>query len=260
VPWRVRDCVHYAVHRRPSRPQLKGDPLGAASQIRVMTATHSSDKASYIRAFFDDLDDRVRFLAQLYSAGRQDEAVTLCCTYIDGLGNLLFWPEERTAANFTRLLREHGGNSAFSAFHLKILVRWLETATSTRLRELASKLDVAERASPAVFYSEADFRALLSSSLSPDAYQRLEKELWRGTLAFLAYDRVRIPFVHSLRGYSAVSFGESKYNGQMVPNIDFRLLFEALQSIAASTRRISLDSGRFFGHDLSRRHLQSGGA
>ena len=60
-----------------------------------MTSGDQSDskKLQYIEIWFDDFDDRVQFLVQLWEDGRQDEALTLCCAYIDAIGGFLAHPK-----------------------------------------------------------------------------------------------------------------------------------------------------------------------
>jgi hypothetical protein len=47
----------------------------------------ASGKARYIRAYFDDLQGRIAFLGELYGMGRKNEALMLCCCYIEALGS-----------------------------------------------------------------------------------------------------------------------------------------------------------------------------
>src|SRR5215510_14342001 len=80
-----------------------------------------------IKAFFEVLSEKVAFLRQLFDSSRQDEAMTLCCVYIDALGQALYFPDKRSALNFVRALREYGGQPYLDLFHPAGLVRWLKT-------------------------------------------------------------------------------------------------------------------------------------
>ncbi len=80
-----------------------------------------------METFFDDLEQRAAFLAELFDGGRQDEALTLCCCYIDGLGGLLYGRScTGSARNFSRILREHGGERELDLISPLGLVRYLE--------------------------------------------------------------------------------------------------------------------------------------
>jgi hypothetical protein len=204
----------------------------------------------FIEAFFDVLNDKVLFLRQLFDSQRQDEAMTLCCVYIDGLGQALYFPEDRSAFNFVRALREHGEQPYLDLVHPAGLVRWVKTQEPDRkkFRGLSAKIDSAMAPFKGKLVSEAELQQALSQGLSHSELQVISPELWRGTLAHVAYNRLRNPFVHTLRGYCGVLFDQITYDGQPVPEIDFSMLHSALESLARHAHEISVKSGKFCGH------------
>src|SRR5574341_345917 len=80
-----------------------------------------SRKAEYIKAYFDDLQSRVAFLAELDDKGRKNEALMLCCCYIEALGSRQSREPDRKAKNYCSVLAEHGNNEIWRLIHPKQL-------------------------------------------------------------------------------------------------------------------------------------------
>ena len=213
-------------------------------------------KLQFLEAFHNDLDNKVQFLREMYDEGHQDEAVAICCVYIDGIGKYLYWPEERSSFNFVRALREHGNQPHFDRVHAVVLIRWLSRAKGRRRRALGRKLDELFPSDRDRLYEENDFVQRVEQSLTSSELALLRQELWRGTLAWVAYNRMRKPFVHELRGYGAVVFDSTTLDGLAVPPIEFGSLHTALSAIAQHARQLSLSTGKWFGHVMARRNLQ----
>ena len=85
-------------------------------------------KLSFIEAYFDDLRSRIDFLQDLRDSGHEDEAMVLCCCYIDGLARYLYWPHPASRQNFVRAVREFTPHEFFGRIHtssfLKPSVAW----------------------------------------------------------------------------------------------------------------------------------------
>jgi hypothetical protein len=212
----------------------------------------------YIEAYFDDLDRKVAFLEELFRSGRQDEAATLCYVYVDGLGYSLYWPDERSAFNFVRVLCEHGDQPHLALVHPVGLTRWLCRETnSTKFNALGAKLEGHLSSTNRQLFAMSEFSAFLSSRLTPQELTILKKEIWRGTLAYATYEWLRNPFVHRLRVYGGLSFDGTTHRGKSVPTIEFWHLYGALKAIARHARQLSKTSGRFCGHHFSKRALSA---
>ena len=203
---------------------------------------------TYIKAFFDYLEDRVNYLVGLYASGRQDEAVTLCCVYIDGISNSM-WPNGGSKRNFVRALVELSEEPQMRLYHPRALLRWLESA-ARKFAVLASQIETGFTPIDQPM-EEEPFRNKVEVCLGPEGFRLVEKELWRATIAAITYQRVRIPWIHRLQGYGAVSFGNSSYGGAPLADIDFEMLHRALVHITAAARQTSEQSGKFFGHDFA---------
>ena len=80
-----------------------------------------SDNAFMIQAYFNDLEKRIAFLKELYDGDHTDEALMLCCCYIEALGSRQYHDSDRKAKNYYRTLEEHSGNKLFTLIHPKQL-------------------------------------------------------------------------------------------------------------------------------------------
>ncbi len=76
--------------------------------------------------------------------------------------------------------------------------------------------------------------------------------LWPlGTLASIAYSRMRNPLAHYGGAPHAISFDLTTYRGQPAPEIRFELLLAGLQGTIDALQEISLHSDSWFGHDFA---------
>ena len=208
----------------------------------------------YMEAYFEDLDRKIAFLGELFHSGHQDEAATLCYVYIDGLGYNLHWPSEKSAFNFVRVLCDHGNQPNLALIHPAGFQRWLSRDTnSAKLRTLAINLERHLSSIKGELFARPDFSVFLSQWFSAQEVTFLNKELWRGTLAYATYEWLRNPFVHRLRGYGGLSFDGTTYQGKPIPAIQFSQLYEALRAIARHAQQLSETSGKFCGHNFSKR-------
>lgn len=154
-------------------------------------ATHSlvdqadrDAKKYFIETFFDDLDGKVRFVEELYSQGRRDEAIMLCCVYLDGLGNFLSGSSAGSAENFCRVLIDHSREEVFGFIlphRLAERVPWKSAPTGGH-----GALDPALRALPKLeAFVESELVATLTTKVPESTLRWLERHLWRGSVANL---------------------------------------------------------------------------
>lgn len=213
-------------------------------------------KVSFIRAFFDDLDTKITFLIELYSAGHRDEARVLCSCYIDWLASALYWPEEWNNFNFVRVLKEHGSEEIFPYIHPKMLEEsLLKKANSNPTKPNRKWTAICNKISPALqlargrFYSEQEIIDLLSPLANSSEKEDIKMELWRGTFAAIVYTQVRNPSVHAFGPSDGITFDETTFKGQPVPAIEFTMLHNSLKRIAIVAKEKSINTKKWFGHD-----------
>ena len=207
-------------------------------------------KLQFIQGSFDDLRRRSDLLVELIRTNHEDEAYLLCVCYIEGLGNNLYWPEERSKWNFVRALKEYGGEEVLWHVHPKQLRLALADAMSKRLRSIGEKLNEGLAKAEGRLYSEDEIFTLIAPALSEDEAETLRQNLWRGSLAALAYERIRSQLVHNLGTGGSISFDRTSFRGQAVPGLDFQMLYRALGEILQAARQLSVTSGTLYGHDF----------
>lgn len=209
----------------------------------------------FIKSWFDDLDNKIIFLDELYNNRHRNEAFVLCCCYIDWLAAALYWPEEQNNFNFVRILKEYGEHEIFSYIHTKMLEEALHKKTTNRNKlvrkwvaiynKIISKLQQARGR----LYDEREIICLLSPLVNNSEIEDIKKELWRGTYAAIVYAEVRIPSVHGLGPLDGLTFNNTTYKNRPVPPIDFNMMHTSLKVIARMAKEISHTTGKWFGHD-----------
>jgi len=209
----------------------------------------TDDKVDFMRAFFDDLDARVAYLPTLHTSGHGNEAMLLCCCYIDGLASYLFPQDEGSHRNFVRAIREYGDAEWLARLHPRQLRESLEKMDGARARQAADAVRRIPVAAPLELPTEQEFLAWLPQDTEPALVAWLTPQLWRGTLASIAYTRLRVPAVHQLGAPGGIEFDDSRIDGRRVPVIDFRLLHGIVERISTSVRELSIRTAKWFGRD-----------
>lgn len=203
-------------------------------------------KREFMHAFFDDLNEKINFLGELKAAGRPDEALMLCCVYLDGLGNALAGTTTQTTRNFCRALIQYGGEPVLSL----VLPRRLEESlpwksapagAATALRAELLTLPEFEALTPGALIEA------LSRNLLDGHVKWMESEIWRGTVANAVHARIRSLNIHNLGSAGGLSFSKTSYAGNAVPDVDFDMLLNALRRIADHAGKISFDADAWFG-------------
>lgn len=190
-----------------------------------------------LQAYFDDLEQRIAFLKELYNGGHEDEALMLCCCYIEALGNRQYHDSDRKAKNYYRILEEHSGNKLFTLVHKKqlknvLLNKKLFKGTFIHIEQIID-----------AFGNELIRQEIVIEKLSPVINKKqldwLNDNLFRGTMAVISYERVRSELVHDISTPN-LTFDETIFDGKPVPDINFELLYQALINIFRSLKDISL--------------------
>lgn len=209
---------------------------------------NAAAKRDFIRAFFDDAEERAKYLLELRASSHTNEASTLCLVYIDSFSQWLFWPPSRAGRNFVEALVKHGGDSEFALVHPLALIRAF-AAIKDPWRTFATRLESLFPGPPYSVYSRADFLTHPGLGFTQAEAKLLETELWRGSIASVAYTRLRNPSVHNFRRAAEVSFDTTTYQGQPVQPITFSRLHDALMRLIAEARRRSVANNQWFGND-----------
>jgi len=210
---------------------------------------NESAKREFIEAYFSNLEQRIKFTESLYEEQKAEpEALLLCCCYIEGIGNCLYPDETGSTKTFVRVLREHAGEPFLLSVHPRRLAEALPQKDSATA-ELAELIMNSWGAAPFELLNEDDFIERARVSMSPDQLTALRREVWRGTIAALAYGEVRGRLVHRLGAGIPIGFDQSRWEGGPPPEIDFPLLYRALSRVFEHSRQVSLSSNNWFGID-----------
>jgi hypothetical protein len=212
-----------------------------------MRAEDREAKREFVRAYFEYLTRRIALVPRLHKGDYENDALLLCCCYIDGLGVSLYWPQEGSARNFVRVLQEHGGEEVLWHVHPRQLIESFDAQRS--LRSIAARLSGILGPDDHRLRAPDELVSELGGSLDSDEMRRLRDHVWRGTLAHLAYTRIRCQLVHGL-GAAPLLLSKTTLKGQPVPSLDFDILYRALRRIADAATEVSIRTNKWFGHDF----------
>ena len=201
-------------------------------------------KAFFIEAYFNDLQSRVMFLEKLRAMGRNDEALLLCCCYIEALGSRQSPKPERKAKNYCSILVQHGGNEIWQLIHPKQIKDVLSTngIFSNTFGELAPLIDGVG----GQLISPQDLSALLSPSLNEQQQFWLQENMFKGSMASISYERIRSELVHDISSAGNISFSETQYKGSHVGDINFELLYTSLRKIVDTLENKATSTGKWW--------------
>lgn len=205
-------------------------------------------KAGFIDAYFDNLQERVDFLAELWSATKQDEALTLCCCYIDGIANHAYWDADASAHNFASVLMEFGGEPDLLLHSPLSLVRWMEKSGAKGQDVLSKTLRAIPEVELRKLFLPDDFYRFIESQYRHNDFGKVKKHLWRGSVAYIAYTHLRNPFVHNLAGSGGVLIGADDSPQRI--EVGFPTLYRALKRILVEMRERSVADVKWYGHDF----------
>ena len=208
-------------------------------------------KLRFISAFFDDMEKKAAYLEELYRSKHRDEARILCSCYIDWLASALYWPNNQTNLNYVRSLRECSNEAIFLHIHPKMLIQAF-AKLSGRGKKWATihvkTLDVLSGAEKRL-HGEEETMDMLAPKLDQAELQDVKREIWRGTFASVVYDQFRVASVHAFGPPDSTTFDGTTFEDKPVPNIDFFMVHDCLKKIIAAARRVSVETGKWFGHD-----------
>jgi len=196
-----------------------------------------------IKAYFDDLENRIAFLKELHKGSHIDEALMLCCCYIEALGSRHYHDSNRKAKNYYRILVEYSENRIFALVHPKQLKNILKDK-----KLFNQNID---RIEPIVdgFGKELIPQQEVICRLEPVATEEqmnwLNDNLFKGTMAAISYDRIRSDLVHDI-STSKLTFSETTFEGKQVPDMNFRLFFSALIKIFKNLKERSLETNTWY--------------
>ena len=177
---------------------------------------------------FDRAERRCCFLKELYDSDHKKEALLLCLCYIDGLA-CYGWPEIRgSKRRFVHVLARHGGDATLADISPSWLLRALRQLKS--YKALAGEIEPVLGGVEGRLHQPNEILNLLRPDITADEVKRLSKELWRGSLAAIAYEELRCALVHELFAVDGIRFEPRDSPGEAL-TLDFRMLYRYLQRL-----------------------------
>jgi hypothetical protein len=210
------------------------------------TAEERAAEREFIAAYFEEEEQKIAFLVKLEEEGQELEARTLCLVYIDGLANWLHLPDRDSPKNFSKALTAHSGNEElFSLVRPGWLMKALPWKSSPK--GLGTALTTAFSTLPDdQWFLPSEVLDGVRAHLTPGQFKWLQAELWRGSIANGVYTSLRSPGVHYGGVRHGLSFA-STFHGNEIRRIDFDTLHPALVSLAAHAKKVSEETGQWFG-------------
>lgn len=200
-------------------------------------------KAFSIKAYFDDLQNRISFLAELHVMGRKDEALMLCCCYIEALGSRESDEPKNKAKNYCGILTEQGGNELWRLIHPKQLKNLL--SSKKLFNDILNVLEPLVDAYGKQLIEPHEVLDCFNPHINEEQRNWLQNNIFKGSMASISYERIRSELVHDISGGS-ISFGETVCNGKQVPDIDFELLYASLLKIVSASQEKSISTNKWW--------------
>ena len=179
----------------------------------------------------------------LHADGHDNEALMLCCCYIEALGSHRYHDSERKAKNYCTILKEHGNNEIFGLAHPKQI-----SLVLAKLKLFRSNIPLIDKAVTSLgnhLHDEDTITEIFDPLLTQQQKEWLSENFFKLTIAAISYELVRSELVHDLSA-APVSFSETTFNGELAPRLDFQLLYGALQSVFSDAKRQSIESNKWF--------------
>ena len=216
-----------------------------------MAGAEGNAKESFLDASLKDLDNKIKFLCELEDSGHPDEALLLCCCYIEGLAFSIYWPDhsQQYSLAFFKVLKEHGDEEILCHVHPKMLQQALQ-GMGKRGKRVLARIEPELQNARGELLTEDQTLSLVSSRVPRDDLEWLGRNLWKGTLAVIAYRRMRSQLVHRLHGPGAISFDGTTFKGKPIPPIDFSMLYRCLLRILEVVKERTIQTGKWCGHDF----------
>src|SRR5579883_2993499 len=185
---------------------------------------------------------------QVLEAGRGEPCQTAVCHLAQPVPDRSFSDFGGTAGqnrkNFYRALAELSGKPLFGMVHpgqLRALVQDHCPSASTLVDSIVNR-------QPDALLDEKDIaEEVRRSSLSEDEKNKVITNLWRASLANIAYDFIRVAEAHG-PGSGGLSFDKTIYKGKVGVSFDFSTLFDALKEILKNVVARSMSTSEWFGN------------
>lgn len=205
-------------------------------------------KRDFINSFHSHAEERLAFLPRLFSDRHREEAATLCLSYIDSFSQWLEWPSDKSGQNFVKAVVSFGGDPLMGLVHPLQAIRTFHQMKSF-WKGIATRIEGIFTGPNYELLEQSEFLSKLATSMSADELSKVKEELWRTTMAAIAYFHLRNPSIHSFGAGPDISFSNTTHQGSSVPVLDFNRLYNIALNLHSELRRRSAATGQWFGND-----------
>lgn len=203
----------------------------------------ATDKAYFIKSYFEDLQRRIEFLIEFHGMERRDEALMLCCCYIEALGSRSSSEPKSKARNYCNILAENGNNEIWNLIHPMQLKNIL--STKPLFKENLGPIALLIDGMGTQLFEPQEVIARLNSVLNEQQLSWLQENIFKGSMAYISYERIRSELVHDITGGS-ISFSSTTYKGNPVPDLNFEALYSSLLTIVAISRSKAVSTNKWW--------------
>jgi len=204
-----------------------------------------------IEAYFRELQARAEYLRELHAGDHPNEALCLCCCYIDAIGEGYYQDvtddhgQRRTPTeySFFRILRDHSGDDLFHHIHPKQMLFGLAAFDQGIFDRCEAALCGLLEGEHVDLMTEVEMRTLLTPLVEPRDREKLARNIWRGAMATVVYEQIRGTLVHRIVGPDGISFDRTRFRDRSPLRISFIELHPCLLRIIAAVAGESLVKG-----------------
>lgn len=214
--------------------RLHETPQNVAAQPSD-AAARAAERAEIIDAYWDDLDERATYLMVLLGAGRNNEALTLCAAYLEGVAHALVATRATTPDTFSDETEELSSDPYLSLCHPLQLVRVVG---------LTDGLSKSARLSLASVFPGPEYTLLhqqqaldyVRSTLTYVESELVERRLWKCTIAYVIYDFIRTQSFERREGTRTIGLGPAFHEGNPEYDLSVPELVALLRGMIGEAR------------------------
>jgi hypothetical protein len=147
------------------------------------------------------------------------------------------------AKNYCKVLAEHGKNEIWQLIHPKQLKNVL--SANGLFKDTFAALKPIIDTFGAKLIDPQELRAQLDPGLNAQQRAWLNDNLFKGSIANITYERIRSELVHDISA-APISFSETSYKGNQVPDLNFEMLYTSLRNIVEVSQGRAISTNKWW--------------
>ena len=210
--------------------------------------TRDAERTQLIDAYWDDVEERVLYVMVLLSAGRNNEAMTLCAAYLEGVAHELVAMHPSTGEAFEDEAEQLSSDPYLTLVHPMQIVR---VVAVTEGLSPTARLDIAQTfpgPEHTLLHKEQALE-IVRALVEPAEAALLERVIWKCTIAYVIYDFIRSQSFKRREGTRTIGLGTAFHEGHPVHELSVPELVSLLRGMVAEARDRAHASGTLPQHD-----------